>query len=252
MVGIPEMTEAETSSGSYRPSAAPSSVRPSSSARPVGPHRPFHWRGATGRLAVSVIVGIAAGLLLSDRQSWAASTVGAWDCGSFTLLALNWQIIWTADAEATKRRAGASDPGRTAAWVLALVASCFSLFAGSVVVRHASSIDPERSPLLIALCLIAVGSAWSLTHTSYALRYAHLFYRENDSQGGLTFPGDANPDDFDFAYFAFTVGMTFQASDISITSPLVRRTVLAHSILSFAYNTVIIALMINVLSGVLN
>lgn len=197
-------------------------------------------------------MGIAAGLLLSDRQGWAASTVGGWDCGSFTLLALNWHIIWTSDAGETKRRASTADPGRAVAWVLALVASSFSLFAGSVVLRHASSIDPERSPLLVALSLIAVGSAWTLTHTSYTLRYAHLFYRENDYEGGLSFPGNDEPDDFDFAYFAFTIGMTFQVSDVSVTSPLIRRTVLAHSILSFAYNTVIIALVINLLAGVLN
>jgi uncharacterized membrane protein len=209
-------------------------------------------RGATGHLVASIVVGLAAGLLLSDRQSWAASTVGGWDCGSFTLLALHWQTIWTSDAKATKRRAGTSDPGRTAAWVLALVASSFSLFAGSVVLRHASSIDPERSPLLVALCLIAVGLAWTLTHTSYTLRYAHLFYRENDHEGGLKFPGHAEPDDFDFAYFSFTIGMTFQVSDVCVTSPLIRRTVLAHSVLSFAYNTVIIALAINILAGFLN
>jgi uncharacterized membrane protein len=105
---------------------------------------------------------------------------------------------------------------------------------------------------LVALCLIAVGLAWTLTHTSYTLRYAHLFYRENDHEGGLEFPGRDEPDDFDFAYFAFTIGMTFQVSDVGVTSPLIRRTVLAHALLSFAYNTVIIALAINILAGFLN
>jgi uncharacterized membrane protein len=199
-----------------------------------------------------VIVGVVVGLLLSDRQSWAAATIGGWDCGSFTLLALNWQIVWTSDAEETKRRAGAADPGRTAAWVLALVASCFSLFACSLVLRHASSIDPQRSPLLVALCLIAVGTAWNLTHTAYTLRYAHLYYRDNDHEGGLDFPGKGEPDDLDFAYFAFTIGMTFQVSDVCVTSPQIRRTVLSHAILSFAYNTVIIAITLNVLVGALN
>ena len=196
-----------------------------------------------------MIVGVAVGLLLSDHQSWATSIVGGWDCGSFILLALHWHVIWTSDAAETKRRAGMADPGRTAAWVLALVASCFSLFAAAVVLRHASSIDPERSPLVVGLSLIAVVSAWSLTHTSFTLRYAHLFYRENDYEGGLAFPGNAEPDDFDFAYFAFTIGMAFQVSDIAVTSPLIRRTVLAHAMLSFAYNTVIIALGINLLAA---
>jgi uncharacterized membrane protein len=199
-----------------------------------------------------VVVGVIAGLVLSDRQGWAASIVGGWDCGSFTLLALNWEIIWTSEAAETKRRAAARDPGRTAAWLMALVASSVSLFAGAIVLRHAASIDPERSPLLTALCLIAVGTAWSLTHTAYTLRYAHLYYRENDCEGGLEFPGRAEPDDFDFAYFAFTIGMTFQVSDVTITSSQIRRTVLAHALVSFAYNSVIIALVLNMLVGAMN
>jgi len=252
---MPETTGAEItssappSSTSRPPSAALPPAAPTS-AQSSGQPGSFHLRGATGRLALSLLVGVIVGFVLSDRQSWATSIVGGWDCGSFTLLALNWQIVWTSDAGETKRRAGARDPGRTVAWLIALTASAFSLFAGSVVLRHAPNIDPERSPLLVALCLVAVGTAWSLTHTAYTLRYAHLYYRENDNEGGLVFPGRAEPDDFDFAYFAFTIGMAFQVSDVTITSSQIRRTVLGHAMLSFAYNTVIIALVINMLLGV--
>ena len=251
---MPETTGAEItssappSSTSRPPSAALPPAAPTS-AQPSGQRSRL---GASGRLALSLIVGMIVGFVLSDRQSWATSIVGGWDCGSFTLLALNWQIVWTSDAEETKRRAGARDPGRTMAWLIALAASAFSLFAGSVVLRHAPNIDPERSPLLVALCLVAVGTAWSLTHTAYTLRYAHLYYRENDNEGGLEFPGRAEPDDFDFAYFAFTIGMAFQVSDVTISNPQIRRTVLGHAMLSFAYNTVIIALVINMLLGVFN
>src|SRR4051812_2803813 len=96
----PETTGADITSSAPPPStsrppsaasrpAAPATVPPSG--RPAG----FHLRGTTGRLAVSLIVGVIVGLVLSDRQSWATSIVGGWDCGSFTLLALNWQIVWT-------------------------------------------------------------------------------------------------------------------------------------------------------------
>jgi len=96
-----------------------------------------------------------------------------------------------------------------------------------------------------------VGTAWSLTHTSYTLRYAHLYYRDEGGVGGLVFPGDRPPDDFDFAYFAYTIGMCFQVSDVVITSWQIRRAVLGHAVLSFAYNTVILALALNLLFGVL-
>jgi uncharacterized membrane protein len=92
--------------------------------------------------------------------------------------------------------------------------------------------------------------AWSLTHTSYTLRYAHLYYRDDEEgEGGLVFLGDRKPDDFDFAYFAYTVGMCFQVSDVSISSAQIRRTVLGHAMLSFIYNTVILALALNLFFG---
>ena len=95
-------------------------------------------------------------------------------------------------------------------------------------------------------------TAWVLTHTSYTLRYAHLYYREDsEGVGGVEFPGNAAPDYFDFAYVAFTIGMCFQVSDVIVTSRNIRRTILSHAILSFAYNTAILALSLNLLTGML-
>jgi uncharacterized membrane protein len=97
-----------------------------------------------------------------------------------------------------------------------------------------------------------VVSSWCLTHTVYTLRYAHLYYRDDATgEGGLTFPGEDCPNYFDFAYFAFTVGMCFQVSDVVICSAAIRRAVLGHSLLSFAYNTAILALALNLLFGLL-
>jgi uncharacterized membrane protein len=106
--------------------------------------------------------------------------------------------------------------------------------------------------LLAAFCLGAVVIAWLLTHTAYALRYAHLYYRDDDNGvGGLVFPGDEQPDAVDFAYFSFTIGMCFQVSDVTITSRPIRREVLFHGCLSFAYNTAVLALALNVGFGLL-
>jgi uncharacterized membrane protein len=184
----------------------------------------------------------------------AVRAVAGWDAGAFTLLSLVWWVIIGSNQRETQCRAAAADPGRTVAWLLVTLASTFSVFAGTYVMRHARSIEPERSSSLICLSLLAVVAAWSLTHTSYTLRYAHLYYRDDaEGEGGLTFPGgDHKPDDFDFAYFAFTIGMCFQVSDVAVTSRQIRRAVLFHAVISFAYNTVILALSLNLLFGFLS
>ena len=87
----------------------------------------------------------------------------------------------------------------------------------------------------------SVVAGWALTHSVQTLRYAHLYYR-GTAEGGLAFPGDQPPDDLDFAYFSFTVGMCFQVSDVAVTRPELRRIVLLHSVISFVYNTGLLAL----------
>ena len=105
--------------------------------------------------------------------------------------------------------------------------------------------------LFAGLAFWAVVSAWAVTHTAFTLRYAHLYYDDSGGKGGLDFPGGEPPDDFDFAYFAFTVGMCFQVSDVAVSRSAFRRWVLAHALLSFAYNTAIVALTINLLADLL-
>ena len=132
------------------------------------------------------------------------------------------------------------------------MASTVSLFAAVGLLRRAREVAGGQTALLLGLCLGAVVTAWALTHTAYTLRYAHLYYRDDgDGEGGLSFPGGRSPDYFDFAYFAFTVGMAFQVSDVTITSAAIRRAVLGHALLSFAYNTAILALALNLTFGLL-
>jgi uncharacterized membrane protein len=104
--------------------------------------------------------------------------------------------------------------------------------------------------------VLAVCLGWFLIHTMFVFRYAHLYYYDSDQDGtaqrGLTFPGTTEPDDYDFAYFSFVIGMTFQVSDVQITDPGVRTLVLFHALLSFGYNTAILALGVNLASSLLN
>lgn len=105
--------------------------------------------------------------------------------------------------------------------------------------------DLGVEPLLALLCALGVLLSWALLHTSYAMYYAHLHYRNPSQPGGLAFPGSEEPAALDFAYFAFTLGTAFATSDVRVISTEVRRTVLAHSILAFFYNTLLLALVVN-------
>jgi len=204
-------------------------------------------------LLVALALGVGASTFLSAHIGWPTRIVAGWDVGATTLLGTIWTLSVATDPERTRCRAAAVDPGRTAVWILVLFASACSLFAAAGLMRHARTIAPLGSTLLIIASLIAVITAWFLTHTAFTLRYAHLYYRDDDEgEGGLIFPGDRKPSDFDFAYFSFTVGMCFQVSDVTVTSPQIRRAVLGHALLSFAYNTVILALALNLLFGILS
>ena len=209
-------------------------------------------------MLISAGVGLSVGSVIglgAPGLGWAIHLVLAWDAAGLTLLVLTWWRIAHETAIETRRHAAQDDPGRRLVWLIVLLASTISLFAAGFVMRRAHSIAPNDSAfsLLVGLCLTAVVSAWGLTHTAYSLRYAHLYYRDDDDgEGGLEFPGKIDPDGFDFAYFSFTLGICFQVSDVCVTSRVIRRTVLVHALLSFLYNTVVLALALNLVLGFLN
>lgn len=205
---------------------------------------------ARRRFVIAIVVALLTAAAMHG-YGVAVRAVAGWDAGAAVLLLMTWWVIVSSGARQTRRRAAMQDPGRTVIWVLVLISSVISLFSAAGLLRSARHVDAPRL-LLSALCLGAVALSWLLTHTAYALRYAHLYYREDDEgEGGLTFPGNAPPDDWDFAYFAFTLGMCFQVSDVCITSRTIRRYALIHAVLSFAYNTAIIALALNIAFGLL-
>jgi uncharacterized membrane protein len=215
-------------------------------------------RTAGRRLLLSVVAGLLFGGVMGlgiPSLGWTVHIVAGWDAAGLTLLVLAWRQIYHGDAAETRRYAAKEDPGRTVVWAIVLLASAVSLFAAGFVMRRAHAIAPSNSAfcVLLALCLTAVASAWALTHTAYTLRYAHLYYRDDrDGEGGLEFPGKLDPDGFDFAYFAFTLGMCFQVSDVAVTSRNIRRAVLGHTLLAFVYNTIVLALAFNLVLGFLS
>ena len=215
-----------------------------------------HPRSASGRLGWGIASGLAVAVavgLLSPAFGWAVRAVAGWDAGGLTILGLGWWLILTADADEMRRRAATVDPGRRTVGFTVVLGSVISLFAGIGVMRRAEHLAPTGAALLSSLCLFAVVIAWFLTHTAYTLRYAHLYYQDDDSGiGGLEFPGKDPPSALDFAYFSFTLGMCFQVSDVPVTSSSIRRAVLGHALLSFLFNTAILALALNLAFNVLN
>lgn len=217
---------------------------------------PLDLHRASNRLSLSILVGLLTYTALGHAlpsAGWEVRIVAGWNAGAVLLLLLAWSVIWRCDPGRTHRRAASEDPGRRAVWGIILGASSLSLFSAAYVLRRAKLLPPAYQALLVILCLAGVVTAWCLTHTAYTLRYAHLYYRDDDEDGshnaGLVFPNNDPPDYYDFAYFAFTVGMCFQVSDVTITSKIIRRAVLMHSVLSFAYNTAIVALAMNLVAG---
>jgi len=165
---------------------------------------------------------------------------------------LDWLTILTTPQRKIRQLARQQDLSRFLVFLFVVVTASAALFAvGFLVSVKKNQTDPHFIIHLL-LVLMTVIFSWTLVHTVYGLRYAHAFYGDSDEPGvnqhagGLIFPGDHPPDYFDFAYFSFVVGMTCQVSDVQITSPRMRRIALFHSVLSFGFNTIILALLINI------
>lgn len=210
-----------------------------------------HWlRRSPGRLLLSVILGTVGYFVARVHVDWHIRAVIGWDVGALTQTLLTWRVIVRSDAKATAVHAAPEDPGGRMVWLLALLASMFSLFAATFVLREVHNMPRPESSLWTGLGLLAVALSWFLTHTEYTMRYAHLYYRRGGASG-LDFPGKLPPCDFDFAYFAFTLGMCFQVSDVAISTSHIRRVALLHGLISFIYNTTILALALNLAFGAL-
>lgn len=177
-----------------------------------------------------------------------------WDTFSLGMIIMSWITFSITSSWQIREQAKVQDSSRVLIFVIVLL----STFAGFLAVLLLIISKKKNLQNTEALHLIvAIGGmlfAWFLVHTIFTFRYAHIFYgndeeNSNTHAGGLKFPQDEKPDYIDFAYFSFVLGMTFQVSDVDITSKRLRRLSLLHSILSFIFNTVMIALTINIIAG---
>ena len=181
----------------------------------------------------------------------------AWNVFAITSVAFAWASILWSNARTSVRAAKLQDSSRTAIFLLVIGAALASLFAVGALLLTAKGLSSGRAAEHIALAIGTVICSWSLTHTIFTLHYAHLFYRHvrgtpQDAAGsGVVFPEEKHPEFLDFAYFSFVIGMTCQVSDVQITSRQIRSTALLHGLLSFVFNTVILALSLNLASGLI-
>ncbi|SHJ62203.1 Uncharacterized membrane protein [Hymenobacter daecheongensis DSM 21074] len=207
-----------------------------------------------GRFGAALALGLAGYALAPVELPPAGRAVVAWDAFALTSLALIWCLLLTADAGHTRTVAARESPGRVVAFGLVPVAVACSLSAVGLLLS--TGMMPTLPPAVrlthVGLAGAGVAAAWGLLHTVFALRYAHLYYNAGPAPGGLEFPpGSPRPDYLDFAYFAFGLGMTAQTSDVSIYGRPLRHAALLHGVLSFAFNTAVVAVSISGLAGVL-
>ncbi|MGD0677068.1 MAG: DUF1345 domain-containing protein [Polyangiaceae bacterium] len=201
---------------------------------------------AVVRIAIALASGFAAYFMISPHVAVREALLLSWNSSGLVLLGLAWSLIVKADADTTRARASYDDPGRTIVYAIVVLTSAVSLTAATVLAGNARALSHDLQRFLVAQCVLTVALAWAVTHTAFTLRYAHLYYREDrEGVGGVVLPGGEPPCFVDFAYFAFTIGMCFQVSDVTVTSRQIRRVVLLHALISFAYNSLILAFVLN-------
>lgn len=199
------------------------------------------------RLAAAAGMGIFVAALLKDTQMTSIHWMGAWLAFSVTHLFFSWVTICTCKVHDIRKLSKKQDSGRALLTLFMLVSAIISLVAIVLLYSTAERTKGVGMVVHVLLTMASIGTAWAMVHTTLVFKYAHLFY----SGGGLDFPGEEHPDYMDFVYFSFVIGTTFQVSDVSITSSRIRRVVWLHGMLSFMFNTVIVALTINIVSSLI-
>ena len=204
---------------------------------------------ATARVATAVAVGVCAGLLAALPGSWQIGTLAGWDVAAGVYVAWTWATIWHRDAAATAQLALREDPGRAIADALLLVASVASVLAVALAITAVRAAGPGEQDLRAGLAVASVALSWTVVQTVFTLHYARLYH--GHPTGGIDFNEDARPRYTDFAYLAFTVGMTFQVSDTTLQTSALRAAALRHALLSYLLGAVILATTINLVAGLL-
>lgn len=199
---------------------------------------------ARPRTFIAIALGIVAFVVLPGSFRLVTRLLIGWDSFIAFYLILVYTMTLRSGVGHIRRNAALQDDGR----FLILLVTAIGAFASiAAIVSELGA--KTRGPMELTLATLTIALSWAAVHTTFALHYAHDYYRDDGSPGGLQFPsGDTTekPDYWDFVYFSFVIGMTAQTSDVGITDKTIRRTAVAHGVISFIYNTALVALMVNI------
>lgn len=212
------------------------------------------------RLVGSFLLGVLICLALPAWLDLSSRVLIGWNVAIALYLTLIGIMMVHATHESMRQRARQLDEGRHVVLLLAVAAALGSLVAIVFELYNLKKASPDIVALHIGLALSTIISAWSFVHVIFTEHYAHGFYRDLDYAGsladddkgkGLRFPGQPRPDYLDFLYFSFTIGVANQTADTDVVSRSMRVLVLIHSVISYFFNTIILALAINIAAGML-
>lgn len=196
------------------------------------------------RLVAAALIGVAVGLAVGLPMTWQLGLPVGWSTAAAVYVVWSWATIWPMDADDTCSHAVREDPGRAPSDIILASAAVISLVAVGLLLLAGSQSGVNRD-VQAAVSVASVGLSWAAVHTMFAERYARLYYTGPD--GGVDFSD--RPQYSDFAYFAFTIGMTFQVSDTEVTSKEIRAAVLRHALVSYLLGVVVIAATINLIAS---
>ncbi len=229
-------------------------------APPAAPRQPpWHalWHALRARplLLGSAAAGVLAWFLLPHPLGALTRAIIAWDIGVLLFLLSSAARFALADPARMPSYAAVQEEGEWTIFTFTVAGIAFSFAA---ILGEFSTIGPTGKgfhPLHLALVVATLLASWLMTHLTFTYRYAHEYYAlspgRTEVDGGLQFPGENEPDYWDFLYFSLVLGMTFQVSDVEVTSRKLRRLATVHGFLSFLFNTVILALSVNLAAGLL-
>lgn len=208
---------------------------------------------ARRRLFIGLVCGLVAVPLLPSTATAMTRAILAWDIGVAVFLVLALILFLTEDHRNMAADAAAQEEGEWTIFALTVAAVVISLVAVAGEFGAAAQLKGASKALHVGLVAVTLLQTWLMMQATFALRYAHEYYAVSGDgpavDGGLKFPEEEHPDYMDFLYFSLVLGMTFQVSDVAITSRKLRRLAALHGFLGFVFNTVILALTVNIAAG---
>ena len=207
------------------------------------------------RVYLATLAALTVVLLIPAEYSSHVRNAWAWVIGGLVYLGISLRTMWKCSAEIIIKTAARNDDSRMVILTVILIAICASFASIVGLLNEAKAASQQTKWLYLALAAGTILVSWTVTQIVFTLHYAHDYYRpsirQQNAKQGLIFPGEENPDYWDFLYFATSIGATSQTSDVAIRSRTLRRLVTLHAVVSFFFNATVLALMINLAASLI-